>query len=148
MILDSLQNSAKYESLHPAFHQAFEFVRNTDFSKLEPGKIMLDGKNLFVNYQQVTGKTEAEAKMETHRDYIDIQIALEHVETMGYTPTCELKEPRDAYNAEKDITFYYDKAQTYLNVQPGQFAIFFPEDGHQPCIAEGQFRKVMVKVKL
>ncbi|MBO6012493.1 MAG: YhcH/YjgK/YiaL family protein [Bacteroidales bacterium] len=148
MILDSLQNSAKYESLHPAFKQAFDFVKNTDFSKMEPGKIMLNGKDLFVNYSLATGKTEEAAKMETHKDYIDIQIAIEKTETMGYTPTVDLKEPREPYNAEKDITFYYDKAQTFINVHPGQFAIFFPEDGHQPCIAEGQFHKIIVKVKI
>ena len=44
MVLDSLQNSAKYESLHPAFKQAFDFVKNTDWSKMEPGKTMLNGK--------------------------------------------------------------------------------------------------------
>ncbi len=148
MVLDSLQNSAKYESLHPAFKQAFDFVKNTDFSKLEPGKIMLNGKDLFVNYTLATGKTEDVAKMETHKDYIDIQIAIEQVETMGYIPTKDLKEPREPYNAEKDITFYYDKAQNFIKVYPGQFAIFFPEDGHQPCIAEGQFHKIIVKVKI
>ncbi|MBP5345942.1 MAG: YhcH/YjgK/YiaL family protein [Bacteroidales bacterium] len=148
MVLDSLQNSAKYESLHPAFKQAFDFVKNTDWSKMEPGKTMLNGKELFVNYTLATGKTADVAKMETHKDYIDIQIAIEKAETMGYTPTCDLKEPQDAYNAEKDITFFHDKAQNFITVQPGQFCIFFPEDGHQPCIAEGQFHKIIVKVKL
>lgn len=148
MVLDSLQNSAKYESLHPAFKQAFDFVKNTDWSKMEPGKTMLNGKDLFVNYTLATGKTADVAKMETHKDYIDIQIAIEKAETMGYTPTCDLKEPQEAYNAEKDITFFYDKAQNFITVQPGQFCIFFPEDGHQPCIAEGQFHKIIVKVKL
>ena len=45
-------------------------------------------------------------------------------------------------------TFFHDKAQNFITVQPGQFCIFFPEDGHQPCIAEGQFHKIIVKVKL
>ena len=147
MVLDSLVNASKYEALHPAFKQAFDFIRSTDFSKLEPGKIELDGKNLFVNYAEVTGKDVETAKMETHDEYIDIQLAVEKEELMGYTPAVNLKEPRDVYNEAKDITFFYDKAETMLTVKPGQFAIFFPEDGHQPGIGEGTWRKVIVKVK-
>ena len=148
MVLDSLCNSAKYEGLHPAFKAAFEFVKNTDFSNMEPGKIEIDGSNLFVNNAQITGKSADEAKMETHRDYIDIQIPLTQAETMGWIPESELKEPMGEYNAEKDITFFKDKATAFINVTPGQFAIFFPEDGHQPGIAEGTYRKLIVKVHI
>lgn len=148
MVLDSLVNASMYESLHPAFKQAFDFIRNTDFSKMEPGKTELDGKNLFVNYAEITGKDAETAKMETHNDYIDIQVAVEKDEQMGYTPTVNLKSPRDAYNDVKDVTFFYDKAETMLTVKKGEFAIFFPEDGHQPGIGEGTWRKVIVKVKL
>src|ERR1035437_6762495 len=102
MILDSLQNSGMYEELHPRFKQAFDFIKKTDFSKLEPGKIELDGKNLFVNFAEGTGKTPAEAKMETHNEYIDIQVPYTSVETMGYIPTVDLRNPIEAYNAEKD----------------------------------------------
>lgn len=148
MVLDSLQNSAKYESLHPAFKQAFDYIKSTDFSKMEPGKVYLDGKNLFVNYSECHTKTEADAKLETHEAYIDIQVATEHEEVMGYIPTRDLKEPRAPYDPEKDIQFFYDKAQIMLTVKPGQFVIFWPEDGHQPGIAEGTWRKVIVKVKI
>ena len=148
MILDKLDNSSKYEGLHHAFKQAFDYVKSTDFSKLEPGKIELDGKNLFINYTEIVGKDASEAKMETHRDYIDIQVAIAQEEQMGYTPTANLTQPRDSYNEAKDVTFYFDKAETMLTVKPGEFAIFYPEDGHQPGIGEGTWRKVIVKVKL
>jgi len=148
MILDSLKNSAMYEGLHPRFKAAFDFVKNTDFSKLEPGKIELDGKNLFVNFAEGTGKTPEDAKMETHNEYIDIQVPFTSTEIMGYIPAVDLKAPVDGYNTEKDITFFTDKASTFVTVLPGQFAIFFPEDGHQPGIGEGTFRKIIVKVKV
>lgn len=148
MVQDTLANSSRYESLHPAFKQAFDYIKSTDFSNMEPGKIYLNGKDLFVNVNACTGKTAEEAKMETHNEYIDIQISIEADELMGYTPTSELKEPRDAYNPEKDITFYYDKAQQMLNVRPGQFVIFWPEDGHQPGIGTGTWKKLIVKVKI
>lgn len=148
MVLDSLSNSEKYEGLHPAFKQAFNFIKSTDFSKLEPGKIELNGKELFVNFAEITGKTADVAKMETHNDYIDIQVPFTSAETMGWIPACDLKEPMAAYDAEKDLTFFHDKATAFVNVKPGQFAIFFPEDGHQPGIGEGVYRKIIVKVHI
>jgi YhcH/YjgK/YiaL family protein len=148
MILDTLENSSRYEGLHPAFKQAFDVVKSTDFSKLQPGKIEIDGKNLFINYAEIEGKDAETAKMETHQNYIDIQVAIESDEQMGYTPTAHLTNPRDPYNEAKDVAFFYDRAETMLTVKPGEFAIFFPEDGHQPGIGQGTWRKVIVKVKL
>lgn len=148
MVQDSLVNSARYESLHPAFKQAFDYIKSTDFSKMEPGKVYLNGQDLFVNVNACIGKSAVDAKMETHNDYIDIQVSLEANELMGYTPTCDLKEPRAPYNSEKDITFFYDKAQQMLVVKPGQFVIFWPEDGHQPGIGEGAWKKIIVKIKI
>ncbi len=148
MILDSLKNSEMYECMHPRFKAAFDFVKNTDWTKMDSGKFELDGKNLFVNFVKIPGKTVETAKMETHNDYIDIQIPCTAVETMGYIPTIDLKDPIDPYSPEKDITFFRDPATTFIKVAPGQFAIFFPEDGHQPTIAEGTFQKIIVKVKV
>ena len=148
MVLDSLSNSSKYEVLHPAFKKAFDFIKNTDFSKINPGIIEIDGKDLFINFAQITGKVKDDAKMETHNEYIDIQITYGANEIMGYIPASELKSPEAPYNAEKDITFFKDKATTFIDVKIGQFVIFFPEDGHQPRIGDGSYTKIIVKVKL
>jgi len=146
MILDTLQNSKKYASLHPLFAQAFDFLRENNLKTLPIGKIELDGKNLFLMVQEVTGKTEADARMETHNNYIDIQVPIDATETIGFTPATHLQHVTQPYDAEKDITFFADKAETLLNVQPAEFAVFFPEDGHQPCIGSGTYRKIVVKI--
>ena len=38
MILDSLNNTKKIECLHPLFKKAFDYLKSTDFSKVEDGK--------------------------------------------------------------------------------------------------------------
>ena len=93
------------------------------------------------------GKTQEAAVLETHIEMIDIQIPITCEETFGYTPLCDL--PDFEYNAEKDITKYGDtKAQTYVTVKPGQFVIFFPQDGHAPCIInQPEIKKAIFKVK-
>ena len=146
MILDTLQNSGLYESIHPRFKQAFDFLHKTDLVALPLGKIELDGKNLFVNVVEITGKTAEEAILETHNRYIDIQVPVSAAETMGWIAVANLKFATEAYNDEKDVAFFADKATNFILVQPSEFAIFFPEDGHQPGITDGIVKKLIVKV--
>ncbi len=146
MILDSLENAGLYESIHPRFKQAFDFLRSTDLVSLPLGKVELDGKNLFVNVVDAAGKTPDVAKMETHNKYIDIQVPVTGIETMGWIAGDKLKEITEPYNADKDITFFADKASNFIVVQPLEFAVFFPQDGHQPQLFEGTIKKIIVKV--
>lgn len=148
MILDSLGNAGLYESINSRFKMAFDFLRNTDLLALPIGKIELDGSDLFVNVVDIIGKTAETARMETHNNYIDIQIPVTAAETMGWIAGNKLNQVTDPYNVEKDITFFADKASNFIKVQPFEFAIFFPEDGHQPGISEGQYKKIIIKVRV
>lgn len=147
MIVDTLENFGKYEGLNPLFPKVAEFLKTTDLSALETGKIELQGRDLFVKVAQAKPKTQDEAKIEAHKDFIDIQIPVSTTEIMGYTP---LKDCKDAtpYNAEKDILFFSGPAESYLTVKPGMFAIFFPQDGHAPAISPDGLKKVIVKVRI
>ncbi len=146
MILDSLENAGLYESLHPRFKQAFDFLRKTDLAALPLGKTEIDGSNLFMNVVEITGRSAEVVRVETHNRFIDIQIPVGASETMGWIAGNKLKEVADPYNTERDITFFADKASNLLLVQSLEFAIFFPEDGHQPGIGEGKHKKIIVKV--
>jgi len=148
MILDSLLNSGLYESIHPRFKNAFDFLNNTDLINLPLGKIELDGSNLFVSVVEITGKDPETTRLESHKLYIDIQVPVTAPETMGWLAGNKLKDITEMYNPEKDITFFADKASNLLTIQPFEFAIFFPTDGHQPGIAEGRHKKIIVKVLL
>lgn len=148
MILDSLNNTEKVERLHPLFKKAFDYIKATDFSKMEDGQYELDGSRLFISLVSLTGKDKKEAAIETHKKYIDIQLPLLGVEKIGWKPGCELQEESISYNEEKDITFYVDRPTAFTKIYPGQFAVYFPEDGHAPGIGEGNIRKVIVKVQV
>ena len=147
MVIDRLENIGKYAALNPLFAQAVEFLTSQDLNALETGKRELNGKELTVNVTQTKPKSKEEAKIETHRDFIDIQIPLSGTEIMGYTPAVDC-QPADApYNQEKDITFFAGLAESYIKVEPGMFAIFFPQDGHAPGITPEGVKKIIVKVK-
>lgn len=148
MILDSLDNSEKYESLHPAFREAFEYIKATDFSKLKPGWIQLRGEDLFVNYDEMICRQAENSKIETHKQYIDIQIPLSDPETMGWMSAGRLKKPVSDYDGQRDIAFFHDFPECMLRVMPGEFVIFFPEDAHMPGLGFGVLRKLVVKVRI
>lgn len=109
MILDSLNNTKKIECLHPLFKKAFDYLKSTDFSKVEDGKHELDGSRLYVSVVSIFGKEKKDAAIETHKKYIDIQMPLLGVEKIGWKPGCELQEESTPYNEQKDIAFYIDR---------------------------------------
>lgn len=100
-----------------------EYLKTTDLNAQELGKVKLQGDDLVVNFSQTKPKTKEEAKLETHNQFIDIQIPLSGVEVMGYTAREDL--PEADYDADKDISFYPGLAESYIPVKPGMFAIFF-----------------------
>ncbi len=147
MVIDTLENLEKYASLNPLFAQAADFLKSNDLQNMELGKTELKGKDLFVSVAQTKPKAKEDAKLETHKEFIDIQIPLSGVEIMGYTAAKDCYPADASYNVEKDITFFEGLAETYVTVKPGMFAIFFPQDGHAPGITPDGVKKVIVKVK-
>ena len=147
MIIDTIENLGKYVVLNPLFADVIEFLNSHDLKALEPGKYPIKGDDLFLNLAVTKGRAKEAAVLETHIDMIDIQIPLSSEETFGYTPLADL--PDFEYNPEKDITKYGDtQAQTYVTLKPMQMGIFFPQDGHAPCISdEAEIKKAIFKVR-
>ena len=147
MIIDTIENLNKYVGLNPLFADVIEFLKANDIRTMEPGKYPIRDKDLFLNLTVAKGRGPEKAVLETHVNMIDIQIPISCEETFGYTPSCDL--PAFDYNAEKDVTLYGDtKPQTYVTLKPLQMAIFFPQDGHAPCIADNpEIKKAIFKVK-
>lgn len=148
MIIDSLSNTAPYEQTNPLFKKAFEYIKTLDFSRLEVGKTILDGDNLFVSVSDSTLKSKDKAKLEVHNSYIDIQLPISKEETFGWSSRTNLKSEAAPFNNEKDIQFFNDSPDSYITIKPGDFLIFYPQDAHAPCIGEGNILKIIVKIKI
>ena len=148
MIFDSLKNSALYYPVSPRLEKAFGFIASTDWETMEPGIHELDGKDIYVNVMEPELKKPADAKLEIHDAYIDIQVLIRgEQETFGWSERADLRKPVGEFDAGKDIRFFDNEPQTFYTLRPGQFTIFFPEDGHAPMIGEGNVRKIIVKVR-
>jgi len=147
MIVDTLENSHAYESLHPLFKTAFDFLRHPDIAATPDGRIELKGDTLFAIIQSYETKPIHEGKLEAHKNYIDIQMILEGEEFMGYAPL-KNQAVAKAFDAEKDIGFYDGEAWFTL-YRKGMFAVFFPQDAHLPSRftdKSGHVKKIVVKI--
>lgn len=129
----------------------FEFLEKTNLAALPLGRHAIQGEAVFALAMKAPSKQPGEAKYESHRDYIDIQYLVAGDETIGVAPIGQLGDATP-YDAEKDICFFGSpSAAIALRIPPGHFAVFFPEDGHQPMrhgAAPGELHKVVVKIKL
>lgn len=145
MILDTLANVGRYATQHPLFARAFEFLRGTDLKALTPGQHAVQGEQIFAIVEACAGRTRAEAKLECHRRYIDIQLVLDGVDEMGWKPVSECVDPATDYDTARDIRFFNDTPSSWIATPPGSFCLFFPDDAHAPLVSEGRIRKVVVK---
>jgi YhcH/YjgK/YiaL family protein len=116
-------------------------VGATDRHELAGGSFALE--------QAYLSKPRAEAFLESHRKYIDVQVMVAGEEVMEVDDIDRLVVS-EAYNPERDFIKYADKATaSRLILRTGDAAIFYPMDGHMPGL---QFtgpvlvRKTVVKV--
>jgi YhcH/YjgK/YiaL family protein len=149
MVLDTLPNATRYESLNSRFAKAFAFLRTVDGTQ-DLGRHDLDGDHCFALVQTYETKPIEKAKFEAHRKYIDVQFIQSGRETILWAPLATMKEEMMAYSDEKDAALWKLTTDTTpLHVSAGHFAILWPEDAHAPCIEwdkPGQVFKVVIKV--
>jgi YhcH/YjgK/YiaL family protein len=150
MILDTLNHSQKYFSLHPLFATAFEYLQQTDFTKLDFGKHELVPDQLFAIYMEYETKDTSECTLEAHRKFIDIQMIISGEEFMEVSRmgTHVTSKP---YNPENDLEFFDGMGTSKLYVNQGSFAVFYPEDVHKPNVKVQQahkMKKVVMKVRV
>lgn len=155
MIKDNLEHLAYYNYLNPDIKKGLKYVRDTNFDELENGRHEIEEGKIYANIQEYDTKPLDECKYEAHRQYVDIQFMIKGEEKMG-TGNIDTFDETTQYDEEKDVVFLKslpgkeDQARM-LHVREREFAVFYPQDAHMPCIAvdsPAPVRKVIVKIKL
>lgn len=154
MILDNLHTTmCAYENGDFRFARAFKWLRTTDLKSLEVGKVAtIDGGRVFAQVLSYETKKFEDAIFETHRSFADIQVMVSGREKHYWAPLSSLGPVKTPYNFEKDLVFFEEpEIATEFVLEEGQFAIYYPSDGHKPGVAAGgreQVKKIVVKVAL
>ncbi len=150
MIYDAFKNMGKYCSEGEPLHKALDFAKNFDQSQPD-GRYEIDGDNIFANVMSYTTLAVGELKFEGHKNHIDIQLLLEGEEFMDVYLGTDL-EVDTPYSEEADATlFKVPPLFSTVLLQPGNFAVVYPDDLHQPgrrVDASLPIRKMVVKVRV
>jgi len=149
MIIDHIDNAAQYNGINKRIEQALKYLKETDFTALEPGKYEVDGENVFAMVQQYTTKGKEGSQLEAHRKYIDVQFMVSGKEQMGYT-RLNNQVSATPYSEENDFVLY-DVPASFVAMETGMFAVFYPQDLHMPGIqleVQSEVKKVVVKVRV
>ena len=152
MIYDNLSDWRRYvpRSKASEFCQAIEFLRTFTPDTPEGKHVLIEGL-IYANVQVYTPKKLEAGAVEYHRDFVDIQTLLYGVENLYYAPLAALQE-KTPFDPEKDCGFYHFDAAagTACRLEPGNFVMLFPGEGHMPCIEcsndPAPVNKVVVKI--
>ena len=148
MIYDKIENIALYRGMNAAVDVAIDHILSHGAGAYEQsGPVYLE-RGVFYSVAHVPLKAREESRWECHDEYIDLQYVIS-----GAAETIEYGCRGDIEGWEKkpdgDIYFSDDEpVRLPLNIAPGCFALFFPNDAHRPaqgCAGE-QSRKVVYKI--
>jgi YhcH/YjgK/YiaL family protein len=144
----------------PLFAEAFEYLRHCFTKGTAEHSALLSltegGTNrrelangVFALESAYMSRQRGDCFFESHRRYIDVQALVEGEEAIELAGIDRLRVSAD-YVAAKDLIKYSDfDFGSRLRLVPGDLAIFFPPDGHMPCLRLGEpvlVRKTVVKV--
>jgi YhcH/YjgK/YiaL family protein len=149
MILDSLEQTVRYHALDPRLGRGLDVLRAMrDLAALPAGRHPIDGERLYVSIDDAAGRGRDGARLEVHRRYIDIQVVLEGIDTIGWRSLATCSEPAGPFDPSRDVGFFADPPEDWFTLSPGRFAVFFPDDAHAPLGGNGPVRKAVIKVRL
>lgn len=125
------------QNLRKKIAQALEHIINQP----EITEMILEEGNLWYNIIEVDTAAADERQFEIHKHFIDVHVLLAGQEVMGYAHD-ELAV-NDLHMADDDVYFGTSTHGRYLQMKPGEMAMFFPHEIHKPlCHLDGEPAKV------
>lgn len=153
MIYGNINNLGDVRKWMPApLAEALDCLEKTDFASLPAGRHDLRGDDIFFQVIDLTTKPIEENRPEVHRSYIDVQFLLRGSEKIGFAADDGTNTVARDMLKERDLLLYEDvENESFIEMVPGSFAVFFPNDVHRPaCMVDrpSAIRKIVVKVKV
>lgn len=139
-IFGSIQNLEMERRVLPAvLIRGLEYLRDTDFYKLEPRRYEIDGTTIFALVQEYQPVPKGEKKPEAHRKYLDIQYVFQGSEIICYSFENPVNEVLEDRLAEQDLLFFKSvQNEMDLILTQGMYVILFPQDIHRPGCRYGE----------
>lgn len=146
MIFDKISNHHLYFK-HQYFNKLFDYVINLKFK--DQDEIIKYDENCRIKVFKC--KTIFDSQIiESHEKEIDIQILIKGEESIKIFDSKSVSISKE-YNESNDCQFYVATGENHseIKLSPNFFAIFFPNDIHNPLIAvdnEDVLHKIVIKL--
>lgn len=152
MIYDRIENAKCYYGMGKGIEKALKFLESYDVSKHTPGKIEIEGDQIFANCMSYENHTPEGALIEAHKDYIDVMFVAEGEEKFFFKPIAECEKITKPYDPSIEAALAeIDADATPCRFKANHFAIFLPQDGHCAGLRYDEavnVKKVIVKVNM
>jgi biofilm protein TabA len=138
----------QYHKNKTAWDKALAFLRDSDLTKIKPGKYPIVGTDVYANITEAPSKEFEASAWESHRKYIDLHYVIKGQETIGAAPVSKATVTKP-YNDATDNANYNAEGQYYV-ATPDMFFLFFPADAHRPNIKIAGYdvvKKIVIKIK-
>lgn len=150
MIYGELRELKFYKGISKNLDKAIEVIEKGEYKNGNPGKNVIDGDEVYFNYDIPETQPIEERFFEGHKRYIDIQLIIEGEEFIGYSPRSNVVRT-EPWDRERDFEKYEGSVDHLFHMTNDTFIIIFPEEPHMPLIQteEGRktIRKAVFKVK-
>ena len=149
MIYDNINNIDLYKGISEDIYLGLKFLKNVT-PEIENGVHELSHRVKAIVSEYKT-KEVNEYGYEAHKKFIDIQYLLNGTEKICCLPIDALKETKP-YNEDFEAAFYTANTNPIeMTLGNGNFAVFYPQDGHMPCLCVEKLenvKKIVVKVRI
>lgn len=153
MLVDAFDNWSFYYPNNALWKQAFSFLAALTPDSEPTDMVPILEEKMMARVMCYETRAVADAVLEAHDNYVDIQMSLVNTECIDWFPRSALtiKTP---YNSDSDAVFFERPPLQPVRIynQPGMFTVLFPQDAHAPQLMAGNapetVKKVVVKVRL
>lgn len=130
---------------------AKQYLNGLTITEEDIGKTYNVDDNFFYSVQSYQTKSESECKLESHKNYVDIQIIISGEELMDISDILRLTV-KEEYDSVNDVMFWnIPQRMMRVTLKAGDCIVLYPENAHRGAIAEFKSQrviKIVGKVKI
>ena len=157
MILGNIKDFVNFEDIKLSYGVSsvlasyIEQALNALKDKNAGDKFIILENKVFASVEEHDTYESNERYPEYHKDFLDVHIVLSGDESIGFRPLklTDTDIVKEEYDNKKDLGFVENKNINYVNLFPGNFAVFYPLELHKPlCKVTNQehVKKIILKV--
>lgn len=150
MIYGTINDINRYRFLEDNIQKCFAYIKGHKLDEYEKGSYPIEDDILFFNIAEYSTKADkSNAFWEAHRRYIDLHYLLRGSERIDLGFISRLKQ--GDFSEKDDFLPLEGSASASVILNPGDFLICYPEDGHMTALSPAQpvqIKKAIFKIRV